>query len=222
MIHAAIHKKTLPATRRALHESAAEAFRSRLRCALDHAATVPDARLVRGYLAQGYDPRTDPGILDTMASDLARCIRRLANFYAIPENLRADVNVSLARHWWLNHSLPFRDQVYVSEIAFAWEKEGFDVAAEAEAAAVRAGAAPAPMCWPPNVSPAELVALYERTGKDRGRLIAARIRADPQFVAQCIADETTVPARPGVVSGRQDPILRFRSAALVVWAEKET
>lgn len=201
---------------------ATETFRSRLRGALDHAATVPDSQFVRSYLARGYDPRTDPGILDMMALDLARCVRRLSNFHATPWSPRAAVEGLIARHWWLNHSLPFRDLIYVSEIAFAWEKEGSTVAARAEADAVRAGVTPAPMGWPPNVSLAELVAIYERTGKARGRTIAARIRTDPLLVEQAAAAEITAPARPGVVSGREDPILRLRSAALVVWAEKET
>jgi hypothetical protein len=61
----------------------------------------------------------------------------------------------------------------------------------------------------------------EHTGKVRGRTIAARIQADPLLVEQAAAAEMTSPARPGVVSGREDLILRLRSAALVVWAEKE-
>lgn len=215
--------------RRTPHEAAAETLLARLRRVLDHAATVPDSRFAREYLAHGYDPRADPATLRAMASELAAQIDAVSAFYKVDRRIKTAVNERLAAHWWLTDRAPTQDTLPRGEDPAArWEREGFTVAASAEEDAIQKGKVSALLGWPIGKTLSdltELAAIYARANDERARTITARIQkgawavVDQHDKTRSSPPEELTPAQE--TAAADDATLRFRTAALVVWAEKK-
>ncbi len=208
--------------RRTPHEAAAETLLARLRRVLDHAATVPDSRFAREYLAHGYDPRADPATLSAMASELAAQIDAVSAFYKVDRRIKTAVNERLAAHWWLTDRAPTQDMLPRGEDPAArWEREGFTVAASAEEDAIQKGKAPVLLGWPMNVSLAELVSAYERSRDEHARRVITMVREWAQSMSAPPAVSDLEHSFARMTFQSDDATLRFRTAALVVWAEKK-
>lgn len=208
--------------RRTPHEAAAETLLARLRRVLDHAATEPDSRFAREYLAHGYDPRADHATLGAMASELAARIDAVSAFYKVDRRIKTAVNERLAAHWWLTDRTPVPDTLPRGEDPAArWEREGFAVAASAEEDAIQKGKVTALLGWPMNVSLAELVSVYERSRDEDARQVITKVREWAQSMSAPPAVSDLEHSFARMTFQSDDATLRFRTAALVVWAEKK-
>jgi hypothetical protein len=208
--------------RKTPHEAAAETLLARLQRALDHAASAPDSRFAREHLAQGYDPRADPATLGAMASDLAARIDAVSAFYKVDRRIKTAVNERLAAHWWLTDRSPMSDTLPRGEDPAArWERDGFAVTSSAEEDAIQKGKAPTLLGWPMNVSLAELVSVYERSRDEHAQRVITKVREWAQSMSAPPAVSDLEHSFARMTFQSDDATLRFRTAALVVWAEKK-
>lgn len=197
---------TKRATKPSPREAAAPVFAARIRSALGHAQAPFAAEVV-----------------DAMAARLAESVEAVLDLYVVPARTRSAVSARLAVHWWLSDLV---------DGALRERAVGFDVAAEVDA--MRAVAVAPRMAWPLNVTLAELASVYERSRDDRAKTIAAGIRAGAWSIVDPPGAEERVPyaGQHVTIEGRvahaegaaehdaSEPALRFRTAALIAWAEK--